>query len=133
MATVTQIVTRAHRKIGVVAHDEPLTADQLANGVDALNSMIHAWRIEGIDFGWADQAAADTFSLDDQYHEAAVYLLGARLAPDFGVPVAYNSEPFLAALRSYNVEPQSAVAMPSAILNMPSQYLRGSWSRGKGN
>lgn len=132
MATVTQIVTRAHRKIGVVAHDEPLTADQLENGVDALNSMIHAWKIDGSDFGWADQAAADTFELEPEYHEAAVHLLGERLASDFDVGLTYNPEPFRAAIRAYNWKATAAVTMPSAILGLPSQFRRGSAKKGEG-
>lgn len=42
--TVLQIVTAAFRKINVIAVDETATADELANGIEALNWMLKAWQ-----------------------------------------------------------------------------------------
>ncbi len=86
MATVNDIVTRAYRKIGVVATDEPMTADQAQIGEDALNMMMHALTLDGIDVAWNDAVLADQFAMEPAFHEGIVYMLAARLAPDFSVP-----------------------------------------------
>lgn len=83
MATARDLVERAFRKIGVVATDEAMTADQADIGMDALNMMMHALVLEGIDTGYTDLELADQFSLDARYDESIVYLLANRLAPDF--------------------------------------------------
>jgi hypothetical protein len=42
MTTARDIVEAAYRKLGVVASDEPMTADQGENGINTLNlSLIH--------------------------------------------------------------------------------------------
>lgn len=86
MATVNDIVTRAYRKIGVVATDEPMTADQAQIGEDALNMMMQALALDGIDVAWSDAVLADQFAMEPAFHEGIVYMLAARLAPDFSVP-----------------------------------------------
>lgn len=82
MATARDLVERAYRKIGVVADDEAMTAEQAANGIAALNMMMHGWLLEGIDVAHVDLQLADTFTLQPQFEEGTVYLLADRLAPD---------------------------------------------------
>ena len=86
MSTSRDLVERAFRKIGVVATDEAMTADQASVGMEALNAMMHALVLEGIDAGYTDLQLADQFSLDARYDESIVYLLANRLAPDFSRP-----------------------------------------------
>lgn len=86
MATCRDLVERAYRKIGVVATDESMTADQAAVGMDALNMMMHALVLDGIDTGYSDLELADQFSLDARFDEGIVYMLASRLAPDFARP-----------------------------------------------
>jgi hypothetical protein len=86
MATVRDIVERAYRKIGVVAIDEAMTADQAELGMNALNDMFHALVLDGIDVGWSDAELADQFALDARFNEGTVYMLASRLAPDFARP-----------------------------------------------
>jgi hypothetical protein len=86
MTTVNDIVTRAYRKIGVVATDEPMTADQGQIGQDALNMMMHALTLDGIDVAWTDATLVDQFAMEPAFHEGVVYMLAARLAPDFSQP-----------------------------------------------
>ena len=45
--TVRDIVTDAYRKAGIVASDEPMTADQAAAGARALGRMLKAWQNRG--------------------------------------------------------------------------------------
>jgi hypothetical protein len=93
MATVNDIVTRAYRKIGVVAIDEAMTADQAEIGQDALNMMMNALVLDGIDVAWSDAVLADQFAMEPAFHEGLVYMLASRLAPDFSVP-AFNESAF---------------------------------------
>lgn len=85
MATVRDIVQRAYRKIGVVASDEAMTADQAESGQDALNMMMQALLLDGIDVAWSDAQLADQFDMLPQFHEGIVYMLASRLAPDFSM------------------------------------------------
>ncbi len=93
MATVRDIVQRAYRKIGVVATDEAMTADQAQVGVEALNMMMAALELEGIDVAWADAELSDQFAMEAKFHEGCVYMLAGRLAPDFSFP-SFNDSAF---------------------------------------
>ena len=92
MTLTSEIVTRAARKIGVVASDEAMTADEIANGVIALNMMMHAWKLRGVDVEHVDLAATDTFSLDPEFEEGTVYLLASRMSPDYEIPPAFDAD-----------------------------------------
>lgn len=83
MATVADIVTRAYRKIGIVAHDDAMTADQAAGGLDALNAMMSGWGVWGVTYAHTDLALTATFPMNAKWHEGVVYQLARRLAPDF--------------------------------------------------
>ena len=86
MASCRDLVERAYRKIGVVATDEAMTADQASVGMDALNMMMHGLVLEGVDTGYTGLALADDFSLDARFDESVVYMLANKLAPDFNRP-----------------------------------------------
>ncbi len=119
MATMRDIVERAYRKIGVVATDEAMTADQASTGLDALNMMMHGWLLDGIDVAHVDMQLADTFALQPEFQEGTVYLLANRLAPDFTRP-AVEERRFRNRLASaYSIVPDAII--PSALLNTPSQ------------
>lgn len=122
MATVNQIVTRAFRKMGVSGIGDTLEAEEIAEGVDALNMMIHAWALEGIQFSWTDQAASDTFALPSEYHEGVVYMLAERLNPDYTRPRTFDADKWWRAIQSSDLLVAEA-AMPGDLLRMPSQYV----------
>lgn len=94
MTTCRDIVEDAFRTIGVVADDEPMTASQAENGIVALNRMMHAWLLDGIDVGHQDLELADTFTLEPQFEEGTVYLLAERLAPKYSAPVEFSPSEF---------------------------------------
>lgn len=122
MATVNDIVTRAYRKIGVVAHDEAMTADQGADGLSAFNDMLSAWALDGItlDPAFTDAVLTDTFPLADKYREGVTYLLASRLSPEFSMPVGFDAMDFFRKIQaSYLVI--GAATIPSALLRTPSQ------------
>lgn len=131
MATVTDIVLRAHRKAGVASHDEELTAEQTVNGIDALNAMLHGWRLNGVDLSWEDAKGGDDFALASEYHEGVCYLLASRLFPDYSLPPSFNPDDWFRAIQANNVTAPT-MSVPADLLNMPSQFYRGSRNRGRG-
>lgn len=118
MATVRDILTRAYRKIGVVAEDEEMSGDQAANALAALNSMMHGWELEGVDIGHTDLAVADEFPLAAKFHEGTVYLLADRLAPD-NKQAAPDPDRFLRLLQ--------AAYMQVEEVEMPGAFFRPRW------
>lgn len=94
MTTARDIVERAYRKLGVVASDEPMTADQASNGLDALNMMMHGWLLDGIDVGHTDLILSDVFTLQPEFHESCVYLLAEKLSPDYTAPANFDPRRF---------------------------------------
>jgi hypothetical protein len=95
--------------------------------------MIHSWRLEGVDLGWQWQEAepSDDFALASEYHEGVCYLLAGRLFPDYALPASFDADSWFRAIQAHNVKPPVST-VPRALLQMPSQYYRGSRLRGRG-
>ena len=119
MATCRDIVERAYRKIGVVATDEAMTADQAQVGADALNMMMHGWLLDGIDVAHVDLQLADTFTLPPEFEEGTVYLLANRLAPDFTRPPVEERRFRNRLSAAYSIV--ETVPAPYALRSTPSQ------------
>lgn len=123
MTTAREIVTRALVKIGVTDMGDGFEAEQASHALDALNMMMHGWKLRGVDITHTDLVLGDTFPLASEYEEGTVYMLAARLSPDYQVPAAFDADDwfraFQAAYRQVN-----AVTMPPGLLNMPSQKFR---------
>ncbi|NBT32030.1 MAG: hypothetical protein EBT13_09060 [Rhodobacteraceae bacterium] len=123
MTTTREIVHRALTKIGVIDMGDAAPADEATHALDALNAMMHGWKLRGVDLTHTDLAMGDTFSLASEYEEGTVYLLAARLSPDFQAPAGFDADDwfraFQAAYRQANT-----VTMPPGLLNMPSQKFR---------
>ena len=129
MATAYDIVLRAFRKIGVAATDEVLTADQIGNGLDALNMMMNGWVLAGVDTSHVDLSAGDDFPLPAQFEEGAVYLLAARLSPDYSIPPAFDADDWFRKFQSAYMLIDDVV-MPRGLMKLPSQYSRRKVARG---
>ena len=127
MALTSEIVARAYRKIGVAAEDEALTADQVDHGVDALNMMLHAWKLAGVDLSHSDLSATDTFTLDPEYHEGTVYMLAGRISPDYEMPQRFDADDFFRKIQAAYCTP-GTVAIPLPLTRMPSQFRRNDYN-----
>lgn len=122
----SEIVTRALRKIRVVASDEPATADQIASGVDALNEMMHGWKAQGADVSHTDLAPSDDFSLSDEYRQATIMLLAQYLAGEYNRPPPdkFETDTLWSALQgAYWTDP--IVKVDEGLTDMPSQQRYG--------
>ena len=118
MVTVSDIITTAYRKLGIVGHGQEATGEQAEAGLDAFNAMLHGWRLEGIDFSSGlsvlqdapDHAAADPFPLPATFREGATYCLAGRLAPEYSIGPQFDESAFKILMRSALMEiPTSAV------------------------
>lgn len=91
MKTRLDVINRAFRRIGVRAEDETLTADQIANGGEVLDTL----------FEEVDARAQSTFGAGlpftvDSVPESAFLplanLLAAEIAGDYGQPVPVSRQ-----------------------------------------
>lgn len=110
--TVRTIIETAHRLIGVVAQDEPMTADQGDTGLVAFNNMVSAWELDGIVLSpaFTDAALADNFPLADKFREGTGYMLAKRLAPQYTAPQGFDADDFFRKIQaSYATITQSTI------------------------
>lgn len=76
MATLTEIVTRAFRRLGVFDALQAPSAEDMAAGKQALEAMVNAWEAEGL--------SGDVLPLDARFEQAVVAMLALRLAEEYG-------------------------------------------------
>ena len=126
MTTMADIVTRAHRKLGVIGRGDPLQAEEAREGIDALNAMMHAWKLRGVDIEHSDLALTADFPLAPEYVEGTIYLLAARLSPDFAIPPSFDADDWFRGMQAaYLTLPE--VEVPTELSQMPSAAI---WGRG---
>ena len=85
MARVADIVSRALRILRVVdAHSAP-SAQEMTDGIVALNGMMRRWEANGLALGWSDvEGPDDQVPAPDEAHEAIVYNLALKMRPEYG-------------------------------------------------
>jgi hypothetical protein len=76
MATTTQIVTRALRRIRVIPAGGTPSAEDLSDGTDALTAMINGWEADGL--------TGDVLPLDARFEQGVVAMLAVRMAGEYG-------------------------------------------------
>lgn len=119
MTTTLDIINGAFRKLAIKADDEALTADQLAEGLFALNNMMHSWPIYGITYTHADIGVDDAFPMAAKFNEAVIYLLARKISPDYSV-AGVDDDQYMRAIRAAYL-PDLTATMPRILLNTPSQ------------
>lgn len=127
MTLTLEIVKRAYRKIGVLSQGVELSAEEIADGLDALNAMIHGWKLRGVDTSHTDVSAGDAFPLAAEYEEGTVYLLASRLSPDYMIPQAFDADDWFRTFQAAYSDP-TIVTMPLALTRMPSQFRRNDYN-----
>ena len=130
MTTASDVVTGALRLIGTIAAGEVATAAEAADGLSALNQMMHGLAHEGVHLENTDLALADTVKLPETHTEALKYLLAIRLAPEYTlIPsplVIRQADNGLRTLQAAYADPQP-LSIDSGLLRMPSQ----NWGYGR--
>lgn len=125
MATARDLVDAAMRKIGVVAEDEALTADQAAHGTAVLNRMIAGWELQGVQVGWRETEISEVVDLPLNLHEAVIFCLAERLGPDYTRPAPDATRHFRAIQAAYMIIPDMEV--PRIVRRTPSQRRWTGW------
>lgn len=122
MATVHDVISAAHRKLGILDQREDLDAHDAADSLFALNIMMHGWAAFGVDVEHTDVALADAFPLADKFIEGTIYLLASRIAPDYMVPQSFDADVFWRMLQAeYTDLDDITLTLPEAILSPPSR------------
>ncbi|HXE05825.1 MAG TPA: hypothetical protein VN579_07555 [Bryobacteraceae bacterium] len=85
--TARDTIKRAMRMLGVIVAGVEPTAVEAANGLLALNGMMHGWKGQGVDVGHIDLGLNDDLALDEMHHNGVTAMLAAELSPEFQVPV----------------------------------------------
>jgi hypothetical protein len=124
MTTVLDVITRAHRKLGISGQGEALSAEMAAEGLDALNDLMEAWNLHGINRTHTTLALADPFPMAPKFVEGTVYLLAQRLGPNYEVPPTFDPRPFFRALQAAFAVVDE-VTLPTALTRLPSSRLTG--------
>ena len=124
MATARDLVTAAMRKIGVVAEDEALTADQAEHGTNVLNRMIAGWELQGVTVGWRETEVSEEVDLPLNLHEATIFCLAAKLGPDYTRPAPDATRHFRAIQAAYMIIPDM---QPDSVLRRTPSQRR--WTR----
>lgn len=125
MATARDLVEGAFRKIGVMAEDEALTADQAAHGVNVLNRMVSGWELQGVTVGWRETAISEEVDLPSNLHEAVIFCLAERLGPDYARPAPDATRHFRAIQAAYLIMPK--MQPDSVLTRTPGQRRWRSW------
>ncbi len=128
-------ITRAIRLLGGDPEETP-TATQIATGLIAMNSMIHAWKGQGVDVGHSDFAVDDDTSveIDPMFDEGVAALLAIVLDPEYpglnvSPPVIIMAQQGWAALqaRYFDSSIDSDIVVDSAFQRLQSNRRWGLW------
>lgn len=123
MATMLDIVTRAHRTAGIGGQGEELDADMAAEGLEFLNAMMHEWKLRGVDISHSDLSLAATFPLDPEYEFGTATLLASRISPNYNRPVMFDADDFFRAIQAAYMT-IAEVSLPKATYQVPSKKSR---------
>jgi len=123
--TARTVVKAALRMLRAIDVTEEPEADDLATGIENMNRMIHAWENDGIYIEYEDVEATDNMPFPNRDIDNIVYLLAARLAPEYGdeltPEVAVGAREAKATLQAqYGVQPESRPDL--SITNRQSRY-----------
>lgn len=121
--TVRDVITRALRKVGVSDIAEGANGEDFELALDALNDMLFAWKLKGVDTLHVQLSGASTFPLADEYIEGTVYNLASRISPDYQVPASFDADDWFRAIQAAYmvIEP---VSLDAGLKNLPSQRFR---------
>lgn len=88
MTTARTLVERSLRLIRVTASEETPSAAEITDGLASFNDMVSGFESQGIKLGFADIALDDDLPLEERFHEAIKYLLGVRMASEYGTDIS---------------------------------------------
>ena len=114
MATASEIVNRAYRRLNVLRPNATPSAAQADYGLNAFNEMLDSWAGEGVD-------VTDDLPIAAKYERGVVALLAQRLAPDFGLQLPPQIE--REAREGWRTLQAGYITAPTADFDDTLQYL----------
>lgn len=88
MATASDIITRAAKRIGVLAEAETLSANAAVDALAQFNEMLHGFGPRGIHYAHTTLAAgSDTVNVPDEQVRNVTLLLCQEMADEYGVEI----------------------------------------------
>lgn len=133
--TPRTMITRALRQLGADPEEVP-TATQMATGLEALNTMLHAWKGQGVDIGHSDFLVDDDMSaeLDPKFNEGTTALLAVALDPEYpgytvAPPVILMAQQGWAALQAayFDSSIDSDLVVDTGFQRLSANRRRGFW------
>ena len=85
MALAQDIVTRASRRINILAGEEALTAAEMVDSLEIMNDMMAGFYAQGIEYVHVTLAQTDTVNMPDQLLRDLTLMLCSELADGFGL------------------------------------------------
>lgn len=82
--SANQILTRAMRRIKVLAGEEAMDAATLADGLVTMNGVMHGFGPRGVHYAHVDLASTDTVNMPDELIDSLVWMIAEALAPEYG-------------------------------------------------
>ena len=119
--TVRDVCERALRKIGVAQGE--IGGDEMERATSALNDMLFAWKLAGVDTNHSQVTTSATFPLADEYIEGTVYTLAGRLSPDYVLPPQFDADDFFRKIQAAYLT-ITASTIDTALTRPPSRYWR---------
>lgn len=123
MTTARDIVAAAFRKIGVLSVGESLVASDAADGLIALNAMMAAWKLRGVDVTHTALTLSSDFPLGAEYEEGTTYLLASRLSPDYTLPQMFDADDWFRTFQAAYADIPT-LTVPKALQRPPSREDR---------
>lgn len=88
MATAQDIITRALRRIGVLAGEEAANAPDMVESLQIMNDLMFAFPPMGIQYVHTALAAGDTVNVPDEQIRNLTFMVADELADGFGAPIS---------------------------------------------
>jgi len=121
--TVRDVITRALRKAGVSNIGDSAHGEDFDVALDALNDMLFAWKLKGVDTEHVQLSGASTFPLGDEFIEGTVYNLASRISPDYQIPASFDADDWFRAIQAAYTT-IAPVSFDAGLQNLPSQRFR---------
>lgn len=88
MATASQVINRALKRLRVIGVGQSPTASETADCLEALNDMLFAWRADGIDLAHTTLLSTDALDVPDDHIEPIALNLARRIGGMFGASLS---------------------------------------------
>ena len=88
MATATQVINRALKRLRVIGVGQSPTANETTDCLEALNDMLFAWRADGIELAHITLLSTDVLDVPDDHIEPIALNLAKRVGGLFGASLS---------------------------------------------